>query len=133
MDDGSEVLREWGPVLLTEECARLEIAPDADGACFLYDYADVGHAESRWGQGFWRFCPASYVRFNTGPAVMVASAAVEAAAWIKAGAPQWALDGQPPTPRMSELIQMCLMFWRLEEAEAHALALKDAAAGDRTP
>jgi len=99
---------------------------DLEGGTFLYDYANVGHVADRWGMDFWWACPASYVRFNPNPALPVAQAAVDAAQWIRTGAPQWALDGTPPTPRMASLIEVALAYWRIEEAEAKARAYEEA-------
>lgn len=118
----------FGPELIEAEAARMGFdVEDVEGGMYLYDYANIGHVADRWGMDFWWACPASYVRKNTSPALAVAAAAIDAAEWIRAGVPQWALDGQPPTPRMSSLIQTALAYWRIEEAEAKAQAYKDAA------
>lgn len=113
--------------LIEKEAKRWGFDPrDTEGGAYLYRYANIGHVADRWGLDYWWACPASYARKNPTPAVSVARAAIEAAQWIREGVPQWALDGQPPTPRMATLIQMCLSFWRIEEAEAKAKAYEDA-------
>lgn len=118
MDDGSEVVREWGQDLLEAEAARMDSEPNVEFAQYLYDYANIGHIHDRWGLGCWDFCPASYVRFNNTIAPHIARAAIDAAEWIRLKHPQWALDGTSPTPRMERLIKLALGFWQQQKADA---------------
>lgn len=116
----------FSPQLIEEEAERLGFdVHDTEGGLYLYPLANVGHVADRWGRDFWWACPASYARKNTSPALPIAQAALEAAHWIRDGVPEWALDGAPPTPRMAALIHLCLAYWKLEEAEAKAEALKE--------
>lgn len=119
----------WNRARIEGEAKRLGFDPRDLEAGYEYPFANIGHVADRWGLDFWWACPASYARKNTSPAVSVARAAIEAAGWIREGVAQWALDGQPPTPRMANLIQMCLSYWRIEEAEARAKAFRDAENG----
>lgn len=113
--------------LIADEAKRYGFDPaDVEGGLYLYPYANLAHVADRWGLDFWWACPASYARKNNSAAVQIARAAIDAAAWIRDGAPQWALDGQPPTPRMAALIHICLSYWRIEEAEARAAAYDEA-------
>lgn len=118
---------EFSPELIAREAeAQGFDLHDLEAGTYLYDLANIGHVADRWGMDYWWACPASYVRFNPDPAVGVAHAAVDAAEWIRAGAPHMALGGAMPSLRMATLIQQCLTYWQIEEAEMKAKAYKDA-------
>jgi hypothetical protein len=120
--------------LIRSEAERYGFDPtDTEGGVYLYPYANLGHVADTWQMDFWWACPASYARKNPSPAVQIAHAAIEAAQWIREGVPQWALDGTPPTPRMASLVQTCLAYWRIEEAEARAAAYDAAKNGADKP
>jgi len=111
---------------LQSEAKRLEVEPDENAATFIYDYANVGHISDRWGMGFWKMCPASYIRFNPTNTPQYAKLAVEAAEWIEAGVPQYALDGDIPAAAMGDLIQFILTYWKIDKAESKIKAIQEA-------
>jgi hypothetical protein len=125
-DDGSIREFEWRGDILVEEAKRLEADPDVDMACYLYPWANVGHIQERYGLGYWGMCPAYYSRFNKTDSLQFAMGVVEAAEWIRLGAPNMCLEGETPSAIMSDMIQFTLGFWQMQKAEAKLRAIEEA-------
>lgn len=124
--DGSIREFPWSPSCVEEEAKKLEAEPDVDMACYLYPWANVGHISDRYGMEYWGMCPAYYSRFNKTDSLQFAMGVVEAADWIRNGAPHLCLEGATPSALMAELINFTLGYWRVEKSEMKLRAMEEA-------
>lgn len=99
----SDAKVEWSPALSDQMALKTNHIPDAEHASWQYHHAGYGGIEEVLGC-YWDCCPRSYAEFTTGPARTMAEVALSAASAIDQGCPQYALDGETPTPRMKRLI-----------------------------